>query len=229
MFRNLKVLGLALIAVLAMSVVAASAAQAEPTIELGAATADIEGEQTATHTFTVDGSSIECTTAKFTSTSVANGSTWVTAHPEYSGCTAFGFLNSSVTTTGCNYEAMANGAEGAEMNFAGELKVVCSGTSKIVIKAPASVPVCEAEVGSQTIAATGGGMTWTNNTVSPMDVILKNNKTPVAVTKTKDGFACPFSGTGATTGTYSGTTTFRAYKAGSSHTAANQLNLTIKP
>jgi hypothetical protein len=229
MFRNLKVLGLALIAVLAMSVVAASAAQAEPTMELGAATAEIEGEQTTGHTFTVDGTSIECTTAKFTSGSVANGSTWVTAHPEYTGCTAFGFLNSSVNTTGCNYEAMANGAEGTEMNFAGELKVVCSGTNKIIIKAPASLPVCEATVGNQTIPAATSGMKWTNNTVSPMDVILHNTNTPVEVTKTKDGFGCPFSGTGATTGTYNGTTTFRAYKVGEPHTPANQLSLTIKP
>jgi hypothetical protein len=228
MFRNLKVLVLALIAILAMGVVAASAAQAEPTIELGGATADITGEGSNTHTLTVDGSNAECT-VKFTSTGVANGSTWVTTHPEYSGCKAFGFLNSSIETTGCNYEVMANGKEGTEMNFAGELKVVCSGSNKIIIKAPTSSPVCEVQIGGQTIGAAGGGMTWTNNTVAPMDVILVNKSTLVIVNKTKDNFGCPLSGLGETTGSYNGTTTFRAYAANSGHLPADQLNLTIKP
>jgi hypothetical protein len=213
MNRRMKTLGVIFIAIFALAAVAASAASAAKVETVGSGEVKLDGEQIeGKHVFTVEGNKVECTTALF-SGSTSNGATKVTVHPEYSGCSAFGFIEATVNTAGCNYElTAANESPTGSMKFAGTLVLNC-GTGHVSIIAG----TCEAQVGNQTV---GSGLTFENTTVSPMDVDLTVSS-PVAANKTKDGFACPFSGTGTTTATYTGHTTIKA-----TQPALTQVNLT---
>jgi hypothetical protein len=68
----------------------------------------LTGEQAVSHKMTVTGSSITCTTAKFTGTTTAATAETLKLHPEYSGCTAFGFVGATINSTGCQYLYNAN-------------------------------------------------------------------------------------------------------------------------
>ena len=67
MIRKLKVLGLVMVAVFAMSAVASAAASAHTFSSEGNVTTKFSGEQEGTNTFTIDGTALECSTAKFAS------------------------------------------------------------------------------------------------------------------------------------------------------------------
>src|SRR5262245_58717455 len=125
MTRNLKALGLAFVAVFAMSAIAASAAHAteyfhqheEHTIITAA---NVGTGHTGANEFTIaPGLTIKCTTAKFEGTEVelekhveplTTGTTWtkesLTVTPTYSECTAFGFP-AIVTHEECHYKLFA--------------------------------------------------------------------------------------------------------------------------
>lgn len=103
MTHNLRALGLALLAALALSAVVASAAQAleNRAMTAGNVEAFIEGDQVAgeNHVFTVEGGSTEmkCKTVHFVSANEANeqvkiASPWktLTTRPTYASCNSFG-------------------------------------------------------------------------------------------------------------------------------------------
>ncbi len=105
MTRNLKALGLALVAVLAMTAFAASAAQAtspaEVTAEGGQATIDglQEGELTV---FTRGARTVTCETADLHA-DVTNGAGSITAFPTYEDCHANLGLPATVTMNDCHF------------------------------------------------------------------------------------------------------------------------------
>ena len=194
--KSIKTLGLALVAVLAMSAVVASAASAANFASAGNVNAKVEASQSTTHRFSIEGNNVTCTTATFTSGFVASPASSITAHPVYTGCTAFGFVGSTVNTTGCDYVLSAPGkVESGKV--AGNIEVKCSAGSKIVIVAG----TCEVTVAPQSFTS---GLTFENVASSPSTVTLKAAVTGIASTKVKDGFLCPLNGTGAATGTYTG-------------------------
>ena len=84
------VLGLAFVAVLAMSAVTASAAQATPLLEASKYWATIEatGENVGEN-FHTEAGTITCKVSHYTGTLSAASST-LTAHPTYTECLAFG-------------------------------------------------------------------------------------------------------------------------------------------
>ncbi|HET7121482.1 MAG TPA: hypothetical protein VFI17_09585 [Solirubrobacterales bacterium] len=203
-----KLLGLALLAVCAMGAMASSA-MAAPTLEIANANANVMGEQKSgtNDVITVDGTSTTCENITYNALgSTPNGATNLVLHPEFGGCTVFGFLMSSVSTTNCNYRGMANGTQ-TEMTYSGgELEIIC-GANPITINA--GTGVCVATIGSQTISS---GIDFRNTTANQnsdnfMDFDLVMTNAPVAVTKNVDGFGCPFSGTGNTTASHNGQAT----------------------
>ena len=223
-----KVSGLAVVATLALAALGASAAQAAfvGIVTKGGATYEgtvqLTGEQTpgTNMVFNIEGSGVECNVAKTEGTG-KDGETWGVMHPTYEGCTAFGFVNATVTTTGCNLEAMAT-EETSTGVFAGELKLACESGKGVVI----TIGLCEATIGSQTVIE---GTKATNMTsAGKMHVQLDSIESPVKTIKTKDGFGCPFNGTGETTAHINAQTTVRAYS-GTLHNAENQLDGTISP
>jgi hypothetical protein len=106
MTRNLKALGLALLAVLALGTMAASTAQAivgnaQLTIEGGSGF--VHGKDETPMQYTRDGRIKTCATGHYKSNTVTSGATSLTITPEYSNCSAAG-LPATVTMNGCNYE-----------------------------------------------------------------------------------------------------------------------------
>jgi hypothetical protein len=203
MIRNLKSLGLALVAVLAMSAVVASAASAaiqytsnpSPQTATGANTAGKE-------TFTTPGGTVQCN-SHFAAT-VATGSTSLTVTPNYETCVAFGFLNANVVENGCDYVFRPT-ARLAEGHYNHQVEVACEAGKAIVITAG----TCEVQVPAQKELKS---VTTTNSAGS---VTVVPNVEKITMNVTKDGFGCPFPGLGHTTGTYHGHVTLTPTEGGS--------------
>ena len=103
--RNLKALGLGLVAAFAMSAVMASAVQAQGaaaiTIEGGSGIVTAEGDEGERAVFTRQGRTVTCHNEHFEAT-VFNGDTTITAVPKYSNCTS-SLGPATVTMNSCHY------------------------------------------------------------------------------------------------------------------------------
>jgi hypothetical protein len=196
MIRNIKVLGLAVVAVLAMSAVVANAASAAQFVA-SSYPATFTGSNTkGTEKFHTEAGNVECD-SHFQGTENEASST-ASAHPEYTNCEAFGGLSATVTTTGCNYVFHLTSTTSASTD-------VACGTGAILVTAG----TCKAEIKSQTglekvgMAASGGKITVTPSV------------TKIKYTVTQDGFLCPFNGTGnREDGEYTGSVTIANTAAG---------------
>jgi hypothetical protein len=226
MIRNLKALGLAMVAVFAMSALVASAAQATVstfTPEKGEA-ATIHGVQSTTHNFQVGSRTLTCGTATFLG-SVTGNTTDTKIVPTYENCDTKPVLGISfpavVTMNSCYYtftgeNTVATGQYGVSVH------VECDSGDEIVIHVKSgSNDICTLTIKPQTAT----GLTATNDTsTKPDDVVLHANST---VQTTIHGTLC-----GGTENTnqefnsvYTGDTTIKAY-----HGAVdpkNQVDLTV--
>lgn len=186
MTHKVKALGLALVAVFALSAVGASAASAEFKADSYPATltASAESEQV----FTSSTGQVRCTTLTGDAT-LTEESAAITTTPAYTGCTAFvgeSELKAKVTFNGCDY------------NFTTELThIECPSGKNIIIEVTALNLKCY-EVEPQTTS----GITFTNTEVgSTSAVTIDAEVTGLAYIETG---AC---GSGQTTNnaTYTGT------------------------
>ena len=195
MIRNFKVMAGALVGSLLVAAFTASGASAS-TIKSQNYPVSIEGSQSTTHKFTAGSTSITCENVTFQGSALAASSA-VTLHPTVSGCTAFGFVNVTITTTGCDI-VVHSAAEVSSEKFDGTVDVVCeSGKAITVVAGPCSVEF-KAQEGLNTISFqnTAGGQ-----------LTVGANVSGIAYTVTKDGFLCPLAGTGNfTNGGYTGDT-----------------------
>ena len=211
-----KLLSLALVAIFAMGVMTSSAMAGK--ISTNLANVNLTGEQPAgtNDVFTVDGSNVTCNTATYNANgTTANGAAAAVLHPSYSSCTAFGFIGASVNTESCNYEGTVDTVNAtyneANMTWNAAHIIIKCNVNPITINAGSGT--CVATVGSVNATTTIGGNTlhFTNTTNEPMDFDIVSTNVSVPVQKNVDGFGCPFSGTGPTTGTYNGIATVRAH------------------
>lgn len=194
MTHKLKAMGLALVAVFALSAMVAASASASA-FHSEASSTIITGSGEGTHTFTASGFSVECTTATFKGTSSGTETSSLEMHPEYSGCES-SLGAAPVDTAGCNYvfNATTNGTGHLPSNIS------CTGTSTIKVTAPG----CTLSFGTQN---TTGGVKATNlGTGSSRDTTVDAT---VTASFTKSGSFCfVISGN---TGTYTGNTTVVGY------------------
>ncbi len=165
MIRKLKVLGLALGAVFALSATMASGASAVDTFTVeggGVNTAVLTGES-ANNIFeiTSNGFKIECAVSRFAGT-VTNGASTATIFPTYyqttpaTKCpTTLG--NALVKMNGCDYDLTGSttGSDGGAADAT--VSITCTGTNKIEIQGPLG---CTLSIPAQT--PTSGGVTYTN-------------------------------------------------------------------
>jgi hypothetical protein len=167
MTRNIKALGLALVAVFAMSAVAASSASALHFVS-GAGIAKVDGAQVGVNVFTANGSPIECDEATFSGTVVATTTTEQTITPTYKKCRfASKTENATVDMNGCAFILTIPN----EADVHNPLHIECptgagaithngvANTKAIVITTPG---VCEITIPEQT--PTGGGVTYAAGT-----------------------------------------------------------------
>jgi hypothetical protein len=188
MIRKSKALGLALVAVLAMSAVVASAASASK-FESAKYPVNLTGSQSTTHKFTAGGTEVTCKSATFKG-SASGASETQTIHPEYKECTAFGFLGATITTTGCDYKFHA-GAETGTNKHAGTVDVVCEAGKAIKV----SASTCALEIKGQNGLSAVSFLNETSG-ANAGKVTVGANVASIAYTTTQDGFLCPLAGTG---------------------------------
>jgi hypothetical protein len=186
MTRNLKALGLALVAVFAMSALVTSAASAAEFHSEGENTT-VTASQVNTHVFKTTAGEVTCAKATFSGTQAAKTASSITVNATYSEC-HINFFGSKVSATvnmnGCDYVLYASN----------KADIVCPAGKKIVVSAAG----CTVEVGGQTGKTT---VSYTNKENKHIDITP--NLTGISYNHT--GFTC---GTGSgTTGTYTGTTT----------------------
>lgn len=222
MIRKFKALGLALVAVFAMSAMVATAAQATsgtvtffPSNAQGVTfTAEQIGEHIFTltdHKVTVEGkeefANTKCKKAVFDAVgTVAAGATSVTVTPTYSECKSFG-LTATIDHNGCNY--ILHSKTKIVSGWDVETTLTCPAGKGITITAA----TCEVTVSPQSLPHTSE---VTNAGVSSpetgMDLHLHTDITGINYTVNKDGIGCPLSGTGNfVNGDYDGTTTIKAH------------------
>ena len=131
--RNLKVLGIAMAAIFAMSAVAASMATAEE-LTLESSPSALAGSQIAefNNILNVAGSgAIKCKTANYSAASVSSGVTTVSVTPTYSGCEALGFAGSEIHMNGCTY--LLHLASGENTTVTAD--IVCPAGAEITVTA----------------------------------------------------------------------------------------------
>jgi len=211
MIRKFKALGLALVAVFAMSAVVASAASATSGTLTTTGNVTATAEQVGEHVFTLTSHPVsggfattKCKKAHFKGVgTVATGATSVTVTPEYKECTAFG-LPATITHEECNY-VLKTGTPVNATEWHVTTDVVCPAGKAIKIVAQ----TCEVTVGSQTGLATS---TVANGAGGHLT--LNTNISKIKYTVVKDGIGCPLAKTGAfEDGHYVGTSTVKGLDA----------------
>ena len=174
MNRNLKVLGLALVAALAMSALAASAAPAAHTAFITAgsagAPAHIDGKQIGQQVFNRTGREVTCEIANFGESSTVPGSaTSLTLKPEYKNCHAKvlgNTLPATVTMNGCDYNFTLTKDTSPTKYTVGITHIECTTPNEIQVHVYTShenhtnnVNACTYNIPEQTIT---GGIELTN-------------------------------------------------------------------
>jgi len=188
MIRNLKALGVAVMAVLALGAVAAGSASAEFHSEVAHTT--FSGAQEGTHTFTTDPGTVHCKKATFSGTSEKATTNDVTVTFKYEECTLtsiFGNIAVTVSPNECVYTFTTDGI----------VHVNCPAGKNIVVSGPG----CTINVNAgQTLT----GNTYTNiGTGTTREVLVHTAAHSIAYSYS--GFTCG-SGSGTANGTYNGTT-----------------------
>jgi hypothetical protein len=211
MIRNLKVLGLAFVAMLAMNAVVASAASASEytcgSYECKATGSNLAGGET----FTTPGGTVKCNSHYVIETiNTANGTGLtgpddeVTVTPTYSNCTAFGFVNATVTMHGCDYVFHAGASTGGGV-YDNTADIECPTEKPITIKAG----TCLVDVPEQT------GLTNVKTTNVAGGITVQPDVHSVTINVTEDGFGCPFTQKGHTTASFHGHVLVSATEGGS--------------
>jgi len=195
MTRTLKSLGLAVVAVLAMSAVVASAAQAQATTakftSMGKYPATFTGANGAgQETFKTEAGTVECASSFHGVTGEATQT--VEVSPTYTGCVAFGFLNATVSMEGCKYTFKLTTTLINPHRYQAHVNVHCPAGKTIKIVSA----TCEVSIGAQT------GLTTVDlqNSADTKSILVTPTVGGISYTVVKDGFGCPFAGTGAKTG-----------------------------
>ena len=156
-----------------------------------------KGEQKSA-SFKTEGGTVECKKFNFEADLAPGGAEELEAFPTFSECSAFGFVSATVTATGCAFRGKA---------AVSKIELSCEAESKVVITAS----TCEIQMTPG--AEVPEGTTYTNVTGPPKTVEVKVALTGVPYTVTKDGFLCPFGGTGSkTNGEISVTSLVKGFK-----------------
>lgn len=202
MLRRLGVSIVVIVAVLAM----AAPAVASKAFMAGEYTAEVSGQQSGEHVFTAEaGITVKCKAATLKG-ELTEDRTEVELAPAYGECTASG-IAATVVTQGCKYRLDAN---------ANDIDVVCESGKKITVIAG----TCELQIGSQNGLKS---IEYANSATLPSTITGTAGVTKIKYTKTKDGFLCPFNGTGEKEdGSLTGKTVAKALK-------GSQIDLFIAP
>jgi len=199
MSRNLKALGLALVASFAMSAVVASAASAEAySFKADTVPTTLTGNQHAGNdVFTTDTGTVSCNIATYEGTQTVTPTNSVTVKPSYGECRAFGLFNVPIHVNGCEYKFTAGTKVSG--NYEGTVDIVCPTGKFIEVTAPG----CLVTVGAQNNL---GKVTYTNIGIgATKEVTVDVNITGLAYEEHRPPFGiCTNNTVPQTDGTYVG-------------------------
>lgn len=189
--RKLKVLGLALAAVFALSAISASAASAEGTYTSEVAHTTITGNQLSENIFTTSVGKVTCKSAVFDATATATSVTDLTVTPTYNECTLTNNSGVQVSATvnhnECTYTFTTPTTTGkpAPEDWHAEIHIECpAGKPGIVISGfGCTITVHPQTPTVPTVALTNSGTAGTG-----MDVLLTSKVTGITYETT--GFGC---------------------------------------
>ncbi len=191
MKHKFKQLGAGLGAILALSLAIASMAGAA---EFTASSYPASYEATGSSAYgyvTTEAGSEECAAATASATLSEKSSTLTIVEGAVSECRAFGFLSATVSSNGCSSLVHVKEQIGTD-TYSATVDLLCPTGQAITTVAS----TCEKQVPPQTGNAT---VKLTNDTEKgsiKVDLISAS----YSYTVTKDGFGCPFNGTGEKTG-----------------------------
>jgi len=200
MIRNLKFLGLALVAALAMSSVLVSMASAD------VITSESGGVTTAKGTgslgvFKVHGGEVKCSVVSYSGSFSSGGST-ASVTPTYEKC-SFAGLSATIDMNTCSYKVNINGGSSTE----GTVDVVCTKAGdEITVTAPSvGTKKCIVHVPAQTGLTSGTGTNIGSGTTREitLDINITNIKYSQTAGTAETGNCATADNT--TLGTYTGT------------------------
>jgi len=190
---RIKTLSMALVAVFVSSAVLASAASAEGIYTASSYPATATGTSALGNTtFTTEAGSEEC---KYHYEATLTGpSSNLTVKAQVSECKAFGFASATVNMGSCDWLYTTPTTVTAPHIWTAKVHTKCTDPTKPITITSGS---CEVMIGEQ---SPEGHVIITTTTTVPQDLDLKGTLTGITYTVTKDGFLCPFGGTGKKTG-----------------------------
>ncbi len=187
MGQMLKKLGVSLVAVLALSLVITSiSAAAQFTSSSYPAFYEAEGNPEKFGTVTIEnGLSVKCSSG-LASATLSGASSTLSVSGVPGGCTAFGFASATVSNNGCT--TLVHVSKGSGDTWTGTGDLVCPAGKAVTTVASS----CEMQVPAQEGSV---DLEFTNKTAEgTVQVDVKTSH--FRYIKTKDGFLCPFNGTG---------------------------------
>jgi len=188
--HKFKAIGTAVVAVLAVNAVMASAAVAEGSYTASKYPTTVTGVSALGNSvFTTEGGTAECVTHY--EAAVTEPSSQLTTKSLISNCKAFGFVTATVTMGSCDHLFTTPTNTGTPGQWTVKIHVKCTNPAEPMWIIAAN---CELTVGEQS----PGGHVIITNTAGEVDV--QATVTGINYTVIKDGFLCPFAGTGAKTG-----------------------------
>jgi hypothetical protein len=204
MIRNLKVLGLALVAVFAMSAVVASAASAANGLLTSDGPATLDATEIAgqLNVFTAFGGEVKCPGSTITghevgstTKGVPSGSSNATLTPDYNQATCVAVISgtshkATVTMNGCDYVLHLGETNGEIDTYKSTVDVVCPAGASIIVDVyfatnNENLKVCEITVGPTNNAGRAGG-TIKDTTTGDLEV----HGTYKAISASETGAGC---------------------------------------
>lgn len=230
MTRKIKILGLGLVAAVALGAVAADANwEAEAEAETYLTGTQITHNAKSFHIITVANQQIKCEELFFTG-QIAEGEEKVTFTPTFGQCRTESTLYATVTRNGCDFTLFKGNMKNPKNEnhiFGGTLDVFCPGAIKqmeIHIYQSAEKQSKNESLCTVTIPVQGGlsEVTYTNTVEEPADVDATTEITKI----TTEVHGDPTCGNKKQDATYTGATTIRAFS-DAAHT--NQIGIVTAP
>jgi hypothetical protein len=168
--RNLKILGLALVASLALSAMAASAASANTAVVTpGHHIEGLFGEDNPLNHALTGVAGVECTTAHYEGTATTST---ITLKPTFELCHTTSGAPATVTVNGCDYQLTLGGPLNGMVAPVKHVQLVCPGSAQIEVHVYGNVnhtiPACTINIPGQT--PTPEDLTATDTTDGTIDI-----------------------------------------------------------
>ncbi|HEU5252885.1 MAG TPA: hypothetical protein VFU16_06130 [Solirubrobacterales bacterium] len=205
---------IALVAVLALSALVASAASANQLTSPGNNSVSLTAIDTGNFVYSVDGQNVTCTESHYATGAMAVPANAITMNAVYTGCTSFGFAGSTVNMGNCHYGFTTPEKINTD-EYTSKLSIICkdtknSASNTININSSVFGSECSISIGETGNEALAHVIIHNTTGNVPKDLTFTTTVTGIRIVKNKDNGLCPLSGTGTVNnGTFNGSLTVK--------------------